>query len=116
MPSASRKSNVEGRNRIVLIEPGMKVQDEYGDVSSTPIKHRLSALRTDRGGRRGVEADTTVGEWEREYEVRNAGLSDISTRWFLQDTEDGDRVFAIESIRRFASNARKLILRVKSQA
>ena len=106
---------MEGRTRIVLIEPGAESQDTFGDVSSTPVQHSRSALRTDRGGRRGEVLDTSVGEYEREYELRDVGLA-VTNAWLLQDIDDGGRTFAIESVVRPASRQRKLILRAKSRS
>ena len=103
---------MEGRVRIVLIEPGAESQDSFGEVSSVPVEHRIGALRTDGGGGIGGAAD----DWEREYEVRSVGLSP-DTRWLLQDIDDGGRFFTVDRRHRVSAGAWRanFVLRVKEQ-
>ena len=106
---------MEGRTPVKLIAPGIASQDEFGEVTTAPVEHPRSALRTDRGGRRGVVADIETGTWEREYEVRSIGLA-VNDDWLLQDVGDGGRIFAIESAIKPVGRQRKMILRVRSRS
>ena len=106
---------MQGRTRIVLLEPQAAETDSTGDISTTARSHARGALRTDRGGRREVEAGAELGEWDRRYEVRSVGLERIGKGWLLQDLDDGGRVFVIDAIDRPVGRSRVFVLSVVSR-
>ena len=106
---------MEGRTRITLLALGIETRGAFGEVSTSAVEHERRALRTDRAGRRTFDANTELGEWSRQYEVRSAGLSP-DTDWLLRDEDDGGRLFTIESVSRPVGRSRKLLLRVKSRS
>ena len=77
---------MEGDRKITLLEPGAATQDSYGQViAGDPVEHIAWAIRRDRGGSEGLQADTRVGEWNTRFDVRMPGLEDIGHTWSLID-------------------------------
>ncbi len=87
---------MEGDRRLVLHEPtpGQNVGGQI--VPGTPIDHVVWAIRRDRGGGEGLQADTHVGEWNSRYELRGEGLEDIDHTWTI--TDEKRRKLDIEAI------------------
>lgn len=88
---------MEGDRRVVLLEPGPTTPDDYGQViAGEPVRHVVWAIRRDRGGSEGLQADTQVGEWQTEFRVRREGIEHVSHKWSIED-EQG-RAWDIESV------------------
>ena len=83
---------MEGDRPITLFEPNPTgEEDSYGEpIFGEPIEHLAFAIRRDRGGSEGLQADTQVGEWNTRFEVRMEGLADIKATWALRDERGRD--------------------------
>ena len=104
---------MEGRERIILLEPNVvgrtsTGQPKFGD----PIHHRIFASRIDRGGPVILSEDVETKDWETRFEFRNQGLSSqslgakISQEWKVRD--DLGIVYAVVSVRFLDRAKRKL--------
>ena len=87
---------MEGDRRVVLMEPaaGKNVGGQLRQ--GAPVEHVVWALRRDRGGGEGVQADTRVGEWQTRFEVRALGLAALDHTWWLID--ERGRKYDIEAV------------------
>ncbi len=88
---------MEGDRKITLLESGPETQDQYGQVThGEPVRHTGWAIRRDRGGSEGLQADTEVGNWNSRFQVRMLGLETLDHTWTLID--ERGREFDIEAI------------------
>ena len=80
---------MEGDRKVTLFEPTKPTKDSYGQpIEGAPIEHIAWAVRRDRGGSEGLQADTQVGEWQTVFRVRRDGLEKIGQSWSVTD-DDG---------------------------
>ena len=97
---------MEGSLLVSLFEPVAPTQNNYGEpIPGPPIRHKVWAVRLDRGGGESLQADTQVGEWKTRFQVRQIGLERMAHSWTLKD--DFDRDYDIEAVSE-APGARRL--------
>ena len=89
---------MEGDRKITLLEPGPEIVDPLsGQRKPGPAIPRVAwAIRRDRGGSEGLQADTRIGEWQTRFEVRMDGLSNLGHTWSL--TDERGREYDIEAV------------------
>ncbi len=92
---------MEGDRKITLREPGPVTHNNYGEeIPGTPVSHTVYAIRRDRGGSEGLQADTQVGNWNTRFEIRRESrISAMIQNWKNWQIEDEyEREYDIEAV------------------